>query len=440
MGSGQYLDSYSYPFFLYLIVLACFSVVEILGKKSWTILSNITFCFLLASFLGLISASVLNLIKKRWKQGLINALFILVSVVATAFVYFSLMFATLFGPSEDGFADHLKIPEGIEIYEPEESTFFKKTIRSDDGGDEFQNIVRKALEIPGTETEDFVPKIPSLREAVANNYKMFNDYIEACPEWGVFSERGNRFAARRWSYGGEPQDELHGYISNSYNDSYFQTRCLLCLSGKQWSSYFVQSVEEGDKLFKPSISIGNNLQESRVMIQCGAVSIEIFEQSNKPERRITKATITALENEFSEFQKDPQSAIERARERSRKLVESSVDSKDFPIRLRNGMQPGIYEVTYSINAGEAGEVYLKAFEVTKETPLSVERLREKSETRVAWSDNATERFGAKAGFSIYEGDWGKPYAARFEVWFKPDSEKPERKLGERIYKIEGWQR
>jgi hypothetical protein len=29
---------------------------------------------------------------------------------------------------------------------------------------------------------------------------------------------------------------------------------------------------------------------------------------------------------------------------------------------------------------------------------------------------------------------------RFEVWFKPDSTNPERKLAERIFKIEGWQR
>lgn len=32
------------------------------------------------------------------------------------------------------------------------------------------------------------------------------------------------------------------------------------------------------------------------------------------------------------------------------------------------------------------------------------------------------------------------YPMRFEVWFKPDSTNPERKLAERIFKIEGWQR
>lgn len=59
---------------------------------------------------------------------------------------------------------------------------------------------------------------------------------------------------------------------------------------------------------------------------------------------------------------------------------------------------------------------------------------------MTWSTDISEKFGAKAGFTIYEGDWGKPYAARFEVWFKPDSGKQERKIAERIFKIEGWQR
>jgi hypothetical protein len=67
-------------------------------------------------------------------------------------------------------------------------------------------------------------------------------------------------------------------------------------------------------------------------------------------------------------------------------------------------------------------------------------LEEKSKTRMTWSNSPEERFGAKAGFTVYEGDWGKPYAARFEVWFEPDSGKGQRKLSERVFKIEGWQR
>jgi hypothetical protein len=53
---------------------------------------------------------------------------------------------------------------------------------------------------------------------------------------------------------------------------------------------------------------------------------------------------------------------------------------------------------------------------------------------------AREGYSAESIFTIYEGDWGKPYAARFEVWFFPDNGGKERKLIEKNFKIEGWQR
>ena len=48
------------------------------------------------------------------------------------------------------------------------------------------------------------------------------------------------------------------------------------------------------------------------------------------------------------------------------------------------------------------------------------------------------KFSSATDFTIYEGDWGKPYAARFELWFKPVNGGHERKLIEKNYKIEGW--
>ena len=50
------------------------------------------------------------------------------------------------------------------------------------------------------------------------------------------------------------------------------------------------------------------------------------------------------------------------------------------------------------------------------------------------------KFNYENEFKIYEGDWGKPYAARIEVWFCPDFGRTERKLMERVCKIEGWMR
>jgi hypothetical protein len=81
-----------------------------------------------------------------------------------------------------------------------------------------------------------------------------------------------------------------------------------------------------------------------------------------------------------------------------------------------------------------------AFEVTQEIPLSVDRLKERSNEWGGWSDDPGELFLSNTHFTIYEGDWGKPYAARFEVWFAPDAGGSDRKLMEKVFKIEGWQR
>ncbi|MCA9218036.1 MAG: hypothetical protein KDB27_33425 [Planctomycetales bacterium] len=154
------------------------------------------------------------------------------------------------------------------------------------------------------------------------------------------------------------------------------------------------------------MSRGNDLAESRVTIECGGVWLEVFEQSEKPERRVTKATLTALEQEFALFVQDPAAALATARMRARELASRLAGGENCPFRLLTGMQPGIYQVAYLLNPGESGSVYLKAFEVTNETPLSVSRLEETSKTRMTWSPDPTERFASRAGFTIYEGDWG----------------------------------
>jgi hypothetical protein len=435
-----YFNSWWLPALVYICLLGGFMITAILRWKPPALVANVLFCFAGLAFLGLTAASLWNLIKKRWGKGIINALLVFGCGAATVFAFGFLMFTTMFGPSEDGFADSLTIPEGIEIAEPNTYANGTMDVNTANGIDEFQDIVRKSLAVPGSDEEEFLPEMPSLRRAATDHAKMFRDYIDASPDWHVFIEQGNCFASRRWSYGGEPRNTLHGYISEFDGDSGFQTRCLICLDRKQWGSYSVQHVEEGTRPVKPDMSWGNNLHESRVMIDCGGVWVEIFEESGKPERRVTKATVTALEKEFSEFVIDPKAALSRVRDRSRELASHHADKDGHPFQLLTGMQPGIYGVVYSLNPGEPGSVYLKAFEITKGTPLSVDRLEMASKTRMAWSIDPSERFGERAGFTIYEGDWGKPYAARFEVWFKPDLGKNERKLAERIFKIEGWQR
>lgn len=108
------------------------------------------------------------------------------------------------------------------------------------------------------------------------------------------------------------------------------------------------------------------------------------------------------------------------------------------IVLYNAGQPGMYEFDIWTMIDEDGQLYLKAFEITTGEQLSPESLAESSNITVRNTHGSILKFSREYFFTIYEGDWGKYYAARFEVWFKPYSKNPERKLFEKNFKIEGW--
>jgi len=95
-------------------------------------------------------------------------------------------------------------------------------------------------------------------------------------------------------------------------------------------------------------------------------------------------------------------------------------------------QPGIYEYNTDIKPNEAGFFYIKAYEITSNDRL----LKERSKVNVI----ANEPGPFFNDFTIYEGSWDDKYAARFELWFCPKGDKPEYKLAERNYIIEGWMR
>lgn len=120
-------------------------------------------------------------------------------------------------------------------------------------------------------------------------------------------------------------------------------------------------------------------------------------------------------------------------------ADSVVERSHPDFVLYNSFQPGLYEYDLWVENIESGTVYLKAFEITKNTPLSTGRLPRASSLEVSSSAGELKKFVTTNDFTIYEGDWGKPYAARFEVWLRPNNGGPERKIMEKNYIIEGWQ-
>lgn len=117
-----------------------------------------------------------------------------------------------------------------------------------------------------------------------------------------------------------------------------------------------------------------------------------------------------------------------------------ITKEKIDFQLYNSFQPGLYEYDFWINSNQSGTIFLKVFEITQEVQLSSSSVRERSSLRINNTNGLVKKFSTTDDFTIYEGDWGKPYGARFEIWFKPDNEKAEKKLMEKNYIIEGWMR
>lgn len=380
------------------------------------------------ALLGIFAAALVNLYKKHWRTGMAN---LLSSVVCCIISLLAIVLYAKFGPSEDGFADNLTIPTNIEIAIPNES-FSLESKQTDDA---FQMAVRAALDTDNQDAGSINTDIISLQKAHADNNSELKRYLATSKFWRVFQERGSVFATRRWIIGANWQYSLHGYYTdhNVGDDRPFQTRLTIGLSGKPWArngdnTTLVQAGEIKEFNLK---QIGTQVPvfESHLIIETdGNLNVEIFEQSIKKERKMTKASLDYLEEEFKSL---------AARE---DYKEDGIRHGQPSLELKNSFQPGIYDTRIWVNPGEAGMIYLKAFEVTKNISLSKSRLKAVSNEWIGWSDNADELFYSNTLITIYEGDWGKPYAARFEVWFVPDSGETERKLLDRVFKIEGWQR
>lgn len=371
------------------------------------------------------------------KTKMVNVIFLLLFGIAAFVAIGPLMAATMFDPTGDGFADELTIPENIEIAEPMDE-FLAARGEADDS---FQNALLAALASPGDNDATITASAAALTTLGQNAPKILRRYLAVSPSWRVFQEHGNVFATRRWMISSEWRYSLHGHYTRSdlwprTEIPNFQSRFTIGLSGKSWwrGNDDTTRLKAGDTA-RVSLSEGNQMHQSHCVITAGPLVIEVFEQSDAMERRLTKAALVHVERELMPLAAQPTWKTIRSG-----LPPNSISQGEPSFDLWNGFQPGIYDSIIRVNPGEPGMIYLKAFEVTKGTPLSVDRLKDKSNEWVGWSDNSAEFFFSNAHFTIYEGDWGKPYAARFEVWFTPDSGEPDRKLMEKVFKIEGWQR
>ena len=116
----------------------------------------------------------------------------------------------------------------------------------------------------------------------------------------------------------------------------------------------------------------------------------------------------------------------------------SLDSQSW-LQIWNGFQGGIYEYDLYYPSLPDGEIYLRCFEVTENMELSASRIRESSKVQVKGHTDFG-KIADREEFTVYEGDWEDYYAVRVEVWHHNAITGKERRLLQKVYRMEGWMR
>ena len=441
---SRYFGSAWIPFIVMLCVLGAHVLYEILGRS--IAVTSLLCCLFVASLIMIPVVAVYQFVKKMRVKGFINLGLFAASLVIGFFVMGYLMFWAMFGPSEDGFGKDIVIPPDMEIEEPFDVPFMTNNPAKDP---ECEALVAAFKNI-GTEPQknDIPVDLKVLNEFSGPNRNVLFRHLATNAKWFVTRERGKAYACRRCAVKGQWQNTLNGYYTGStfdmWSDSRFQFRVILgpdgpVMSGPWKTKATMARVSDGqaklraieDKRFAQGI-------ESYLVLESDGAAMEIFEQSQSFARPFTPLALAQVKTELEAV-----------------LASSTVKEKGFDpalmppqsmkdggpeLHIANGMQGGIYFIYAYINPGEPGYVYLKVFEATKNTPLSTSRIPDRSCEYVGWSTNPQQQFFHNTQITVYEGDWEVYYPGRFELWFVPDSGRPERKLIEKTFKIEGWMR
>jgi len=166
--------------------------------------------YLFYGLLGHLGVFVLvRLFQRRWGSAVVSFLCLTISWLAIYPVTTMIFFVAFYGPSEDGFADHLTVPVGVAYASPQ------------------------VWPSDANRANDRYQKAVNLVAANQVSRKQFERHLVTHPGWRVFTENGKRFATRRWAIEHAWKYSLHGYYTDHDRPSEidFQTRLTIGLNG-----------------------------------------------------------------------------------------------------------------------------------------------------------------------------------------------------------------
>lgn len=191
-----------------------------------------------------------------------------------------------------------------------------------------------------------------------------------------------------------------------------------------------------------------------VLEGAAGVKLDVFEQSKGEGRPFTEHAVKSVCEEMTE-------ALRHA-DKLKKLgyvpgftPEGSTRTQEISVQVADGMQGGMYEVEAWVPLKSPGPVWTKVIyegpgpDVAKNPPelgaddvgkaLSEQRMTPLTTRHLGYGPDPDLRFKYAVGLTVYEGDWGHSYKARFEIWHHPTGGQPV-KLTEVSRLISGWMR
>lgn len=191
------------------------------------------------------------------------------------------------------------------------------------------------------------------------------------------------------------------------------------------------------KIYKPRYDQAG--LESYLVLNGTEISLEIREQLADKDRNVT---VKAIEEINDKLRRLITSEIIKKKGYDETLfAKGSVKiTQDNEIDIKDGSQPGIYITSGYLNPGEKGYIYLKVFNIETNEEVMLPHEQKKTIEYVGWSNNPDEKFYFNVVAMCKVGDWDHQFLGRFEVWFTPTNNSPERLLIQTSRKIYGWQR
>ena len=282
-------------------------------------------------------------------------------------------------------------------------------------------------------------ELPDLKYFSEGGRQVLQRQLQASPEWRVFRDRGGNLVCdqRAWK-GGQWMASQNGFISGGHPD-WLQTKAQFTFadtgkgfggSNRSWLT------ESGPTAGDTHLGLQNTSQgiQSYLIVGQKGLWFEYFEESKSEDRVQTRKTLACLEG-FLKAVRAGEKEIQSRGYASALMPQDAIHHGQSQLEVSDGMQGGMYDVRGWINPGKAGFVYLKAFNADTGARLSQDDIKKDSNELTGWSSDSTELFYYNAGIVIVEGDPGRSYGARFELWFHPDDGTAETKLVETTHEI-----